>query len=178
MEISFRLAESRKEIDKLSRFLLTQPLGYPNYFDWVERAVSEFELGYKQSILGFYDGTLVSDLVFQPAKDFPDILCELKNGRTDERVRRDYFLRFSIRAAERLAREQGYQAMICDTRSDNLPIVNLLKSSGYSELLRVALYDRNVEDVVFVKKLVRGDSGLFVPVKKSLISRAAWMVFN
>jgi len=173
MDIGFRLAESFRDRDKLSKFLLSQPLGYPNYGDWVERAIEELNLGYKQSILGFYNGALVSDLVFQPSKDFPTLLCELKNGRTHERIRRDYFLRFSIRTVERLAGEQGYQAMICDTRSDNLGVVDLLKSSGYSELLRVPLYEQNVEDVVFVKKLVRGDNDLLVPVKNKIISKAA-----
>ncbi|MFH1586024.1 MAG: hypothetical protein ABIB79_04610 [archaeon] len=44
---------------------------------------------------------------------------------------------------------------MCDLRSDNIPIRNLLLINGYKEIARVDLYNEGYEDVVLVKPLKR-----------------------
>ena len=58
-DYSFRYAESKKEIDGIVSFILTQPLGYPNFEDWVERSRQELLYGNKRAIVAFSDGFLV-----------------------------------------------------------------------------------------------------------------------
>jgi len=41
---------------------------------------------------------------------------------------------------------------------------------GYTELLRVALYDLNKEDIVMVKKFQDTNEGIFLLIKKKLLS--------
>ncbi len=172
MEINFRLAESLKDRDSLVKFLRLQSLGYPNYNDWVDRAIADLEAGWKTCMLGFCNGILVADLVYQPSKVFPTVFCELKNGRVIQEFHRGHYLSFMIRQSEISARKAGYHAMICDTRSTNLPIINMLLSSGYNELLRVPLYEKNAEDVVFVKPLFRGKLDT-LDIKHKIISSSA-----
>ncbi len=112
-EIHFRMAEI-KDKDKLAKLLLSQDFGYPVYESWVDKAISEFEIGWKDVMLGFYDGLLVADLISQPHKIFPSILYEIKNGRVLEEFQRGYFLSLMLRQSEVAARKQGYGAVILD----------------------------------------------------------------
>lgn len=170
-DFRFRFAESLEDKGKLIKFLLQHPLGYPHYKDWVSRIREELSTEYKQSILAFSDGILVGDLVFQPHKDFSEYLLELKNMRIHPKLNRRYFGHFMLRQAETEARIAGYQAIICDMRTDNFRITNLLRLCGYHELLRVALYE-DKEDIVMIKSLGKLEKGFFTPVTKKIIEKA------
>jgi hypothetical protein len=148
----FRLLEDKKDTNKLKKFLLEQPFNYPYYEDWVERAVSQIDLGYKKTILSFSDGFLVGDLIFQPHKTLMNVI-ELKNMRIHPNLKRRYFGFFMLRQAE--AESRGYNAIICDTRSDRTDVLNLLRLCEYHEISRVPLYESNTEDVVLLKNLNR-----------------------
>ncbi|MBI3623321.1 hypothetical protein HY212_04570 [Candidatus Pacearchaeota archaeon] len=167
----FRFAEDRKEIDQLAKFLLLQPLNYPDYGDWVERARTDLLSGYKNSILAFSDGFLVGDVVYQSHKQFPRIR-ELKNLRVHPKLRGRYFGMFMFRQAEK-ENLGDFDAVICDTRSDRIEVLNMTRLSGYQELLRAPIYDKNVEDVVMYKSFERTSSGLLGPIKRDLLARAA-----
>jgi hypothetical protein len=41
--------------------------------------------------------------------------------------------------------------MICDARSDRTDVLKILRTAGYSEIARVALYESDVEDIVMGK---------------------------
>lgn len=160
---SFRFAEDTKDILNLERFLLKQELNYPNYGDWVFRAKQELLSGYKKSILAFSDGFLVGNLIYQPHKDLPRVR-ELKNLRVHPKLRERYFGAFMLKQAEK-ENQNEYDAIICDTRTDRIQIVNLLKNFGYETLLKIPLYDSNIEDMIMIKKFERTPTGFFGSVK-------------
>lgn len=168
----FRYPEGIGDIKKLERHLLAQPLGYPYYEDWVSKSIGEIETEYKKVILAFSDDFLVGNLILQPHKDFQKIL-EFKNMRVHPKVRERYFAVFMFKQGERIALEENYDAIICDLHSDNIPMLNLLRFMGYEKLLEIPLYDKNVKDIVMVKKFERTDSGLFTPIKQKIISGLA-----
>ena len=168
---NFRHAQDEKEIRKLEKFLLLQPLGYLNYEDWVSRVREELLAEYKRSILFFSDGYLVGNLVFQPHKQFPRIR-EAKNERVHPKLQGRYCGAFMFKQMEAESPED-YDAIICDTRSDQIGVMSMLKSLGYEELLRVPLYDKNVEDVVMIKRFEKTPEGIFSPIKRTLISSTA-----
>ena len=164
---SFRFCDDEKDILKVVGFLEKQPFDYPRYMDWVCRAKEELLAGYKKAILAFSDGVLVGDFIYQQHKDFPSVI-EFKNARVHEKLRRRFFLSFMIRQAEV---EAGGNAIICDTHSDNYPVIGLLKSLGYQELLRAPIYDENSEEIIFGKTFGK-EKGIFVPIKKKILERA------
>ena len=170
-DFNFRFVEERKDIRELEKHLLQQPMNYHHYEDWVNGCVEDLESGYKNSILAFSEGLLVGNLIFQPHKQFSSIM-EFKNMRVHEKLQGRYFGSFMVKQAEAEAHKKGYGAIIGDTRSDNFPIMNMLKILGYEELLRIPLYDHNVEDVVMVKKFDKTDKGFLLPIKKSIIYSA------
>lgn len=155
-DFRFTFLEDEKEIRKLKKFLLEQSFNYPHYEDWVERAISEVLSGYKKTILAFSDNILIGDLIFQPHKNLLRVM-ELKNMRIHPEFKRRYFGFFMLRQAE--AESKDYDAIICDTRSDRLDVLNMLKLCGYRELSRASLYDSNIEDVIMLKNL--NNKGLF-----------------
>lgn len=165
-DFRFRFLEEEKEIKQLKEFLLKQSLNYPNYEDWVERVMIEVDLGYKRTILAFNDNILVGNVIFQPHKNLSRIM-ELKNIRIHPALRRRYFGFFMLRQAE--AESQDYDAIICDTRSDRIDILNMLKLCNYKELLRTPLYDPNLEDIVLLKNLNIPDSKFVNSIKRNFI---------
>lgn len=172
-DYNFRLAEDMGDIRKLEKHLLQHPRGYPYYEDWVVGRVSpEIESGYKKAILGLSGGFLVANLIIQPHKDFPSIL-EYKNMVVHPKLRGKYFGAFMLKQGEDEARKGNYKAIICDLHSDNVPMLNLLRFMGFEELLRVPLYDKNVEEIIMKKRFERTSAGIFAPIKQKIISGAA-----
>ena len=88
-DFRFKFLEDEKEIKKLRKFILEQSFNYPNYEDWVERAVAQIDLGYKKTILSFSDEVLVGDLIFQSHKTLPRVM-ELKNMRIHPDLKRSF----------------------------------------------------------------------------------------
>jgi len=168
----FKYAESKKEIDGVVSFILTQPLGYPNFEDWVERSRQELLYGNKRAIVAFSDGFLVGDAIFQPHKgtfgdskqnDLPSFgFTELKNVRVHPKLRKRYFGAFMIRQVEAESQNENMGGVIVDTRSDRRDIISMLRQSGYKEIARAPLYDESAEDVIFVKRWEMNDEGFYV----------------
>ncbi|MDP2628587.1 MAG: GNAT family N-acetyltransferase [Nanoarchaeota archaeon] len=152
-DYSFRFAEDRRDILKLERFILQQPLKYPHFGDWVYRAREDLLSGWKKSILAFSEDFLIGDLIFQPHKSLSGNL-ELKNMRVHRKLQGRYFGVFMLKQAEVEARGK-YNGIICDTHSDNYPMINLLRFMGYDEIARAPLYNQNVEEIVMMKNLVK-----------------------
>jgi len=167
-DFSFRSLQDEKEVRELETFLRLQSLGYPNYQDWVTGANEQILSGYKTAIL-FYSGTiLVGDLIYQPHKDFKRVR-EVKNCRVHPSLRDRYCGAFMFKQVEEIDKD-SYDAIILDVRSNQPRLINTVKSLGYEELTRVTLYEKEVEEVVMVKRFERTPSGFFVPIKRDLIS--------
>lgn len=167
---SFRFAEDRKDLDSLFKFNRQYPMGYPGFMDWSLRVIDEILSGWKKAILGFSEDYLVSSLIFQPHKVFPENFLEIKSARADESIWSRYFIVFSLRQVEIESREK-YDFIICDYRSDRKDVANLLNFMGYKELLKIPLYEKNVEDIVAVKSL-KENTGLIDLMKKDILRKA------
>ena len=169
-DFRFRYVEDTKDRNRLAKFLEAQSLSYPNYGDWVERAIVDLDRGYKSSIIALSNDVLVGDCIFQPHKQFPRIR-EVKNMRVHPNLRRRYFGVFMLKQAE--AENHGeYDAIIIDIRSNQPETIEMTQFCGYTELARIPLYEPHLEEVVMVKNFERTPTGMFEPVKKSLLASA------
>lgn len=167
----FRCVEDAKDRNRLAKFLEAQNLSYPNYNDWVERAIVDLDRGYKSSIIALSNEVLVGDCVFQQHKQFPRIR-EVKNMRVHLNLRGRYFGVFMLKQAE--AENYGeYDAIIADVRSNQPEIIEMARFCGYTELARIPLYESHLEEVVMIKTFERTPTGMFGPVKKSLLANSA-----
>ena len=54
MNIQFKFAEKR-DADLLREFIKNQPLNYPKYLEWVDKAMAEFDAGYKHILILLLD---------------------------------------------------------------------------------------------------------------------------
>lgn len=153
MNIHFKLGE-RKDTDIVHRFFSQKSLGYRGYNVWLTKAIEEYRYDIKKAMLGFYEGVLVSSLMFQDCKHLQG-LKELKSGRVQDEFSKRYFLSFMIRQVEAISREEGKLGMICDARSDKLDVLTLLNRNGYREVARADLYNEGHEDSVFMKPLTK-----------------------
>lgn len=153
MDFEFRYLQDERELVQLESFLRLHSLGYPNYQDWVTRTREEVNNSYKNAILAFSDRTIVGDLIFQPHKQFPKHMMEIKNLRVDWRTKGMGLAEFMIKQVEVESRRKGYHAIVGDTRSDNTPVIRLVTSCGFRELARTHLYESDKQDVVYFKPL-------------------------
>ena len=169
-DFRFRHVEDAKDRGKLAKFLEAQNLSYPNYGDWIERAMVDLYRGYKSSIIALSNGVLVGNCIFQPHKQFPRIR-EVKNMRVHPNLRGRYFGVFMLRQAE-VENRGNYDAMITDIRSNQPELIKMALFCGYTKLTRIPLYEHHLEEVVMVKTFEQTPNGIFEPVKKSLISSA------
>lgn len=146
---NFRTVEGTKDLGLLVDFMIKQDLKYPHYEDWVQRSEHEIRQGFKTAILVYSEGILAGDLIYQPHKQLPRVR-ELKNMRIHPALRGRYFAHFMLRQAE-VENKEDYDAIICDARSDQHEMINLMRLLGYLPLIVVPLYDKNATDVVMVK---------------------------
>ena len=145
----FRTLDSVSDIGRVIDFLAKQPLGYPNYQDWVQRTEAELQSGYKQAILALSDNQLVGDLVYQPHKQLPRVR-EIKNLRVHSELRRRDFAHFMLRQAEEHGKDE-FDAVMIDSRTDNPSMINFLTFCGYVQIAETNLYDSLCSDVVLMK---------------------------
>lgn len=172
LDYSFRNAETDKDFTKIGQYLHPLAAGYPKFRTWVyERVIPELKVGYKQAFLGLSEDQIVASLIFQPHKEFPNVFIELKNLRIHPKVKGRFFGSFLLRQVETLSKEEGYQAIVCDTRSNNFPVIELLHFNGYQSIARAPLYEENIEDIIFAKDLGEG-SKLFTSFKKNIYQKA------
>ncbi len=128
-------------------FLSKQDLNYPHYQDWVQRTESELCSEYKQAILAMAEGRLVGNLVYQWHKSMARTI-ELKNLRLDPAVVGRGFANFMLKQVEA---EYKDIPIICDLRSTQVAMIQVLLQRGYIPTARLSLYDTNHEDLVMVK---------------------------
>jgi len=150
MDIQFRLAE-KSDKDFLFKHIRAQQLNYPNYLKWVDKAMTEFEDGYKQAILAFYEKVIVGNLLFQQHKENVNLL-ELKNMRIHPKVQRRYFGQFMIRQVEAENRG-GFSGIICDIHSNRKDLFWMLLACGYKPLCDAPLYEPNILETIMFKSL-------------------------
>ena len=151
-DFSFRTVEARSDLLKLLDFIRSQDLKYPNYQDWVSRAESDIETGWKTGVIATNGSMILGDIIWQPHKELPRVR-EIKNMRVHPSVRSRYFARFLMKQAEAEKRED-YDELMLDLREDHpekKPLIYMLTSMGYRELAAVCLYNPNVRDIVMIK---------------------------
>lgn len=151
INITVRTPQDCIDIRNLRSFMQNQSLGYKNYEDWVERAISELQAGYKTGILAFTNGTLVGDLVFQDHKGLHG-LREIKNLRIHELMHGRGLAQFLLRQVETIETE-GLLGIICDVQEQRQNIIRFMVSRGYQKLATRSLYDPNELDVILIKPL-------------------------
>lgn len=168
----FKFVESAKERDVAHKFILSQDLlvPYPNYSDWCDKTIDETAIGYKGIIMTYNYGIPIADSVFQKYKEFQKIM-EWKNLRVVPEERKGGIALFLESRITKLALEEKSDAIICDTR-ENPALEAMLKSRGYTMIQKLSLYDKNVEDRVYVK-ILKENTGIFQPLKNHIISSAA-----
>ncbi|MBU2562461.1 MAG: hypothetical protein KKF68_02250 [Nanoarchaeota archaeon] len=162
-----------RDLDRVGKFLLNQPLDYPHYSDWVLKTLGELEEGYKQAVLALSDSVLVGNVIYQPHKTLPGF-CELKNARVHLSLQRRFFLGFMIKQIEIFSQEKGDRAVICDVRSSRKELISLLSHLGFIPLVKVPLYDEVKEDLVLVKPLRAFDEQNFLSRVRGKILESAF----
>lgn len=142
---------SRTELRQTIDFLAKQGLGYRNYDSWVQKTESEIDLGIKTAIIALSEGKIVGDLIYHHHKILPGVI-ELKNLRIHPEIRGRYFAPFMLRQVE--CENPNCDLIMGDARSDQREIARLMLGSGYYVLKgEVRLYDKNNQDVVFMKQV-------------------------
>lgn len=163
--------EESGDIGKLVDFLQTQDLGYPHYDHWVQRTEAELQSGYKQAVLGFSNGHLIGDIVFQPHKQLPRVR-EIKNIRVHPAVRGRYVAAFMLRQAE-VEAKQEYDALLVDARTDQQDIIRLLRGMGFVPIAETPLYDPSVPDIILIKAMdARTKTGIIYNAKNLVLGRS------
>ena len=164
----FKHPDSVSDISRVIDFLAKQPLGYPNYQDWVQRTEAELQSGYKQAILALSDNQLVGDLVYQPHKQLPRVR-EIKNLRVHPKLRRRDFAHFMLRQAEEHGKED-FDGVMIDSRTDNPSMIQFLAFCGYVPIAQTQLYNSNCPDVVMIKSFnSRTEKGIVYNAKNIIL---------
>lgn len=145
MNISFRTPSSYLEVKNLVDFLWSQNLGYPNYDDWVLRAKSEIDGGYKTAILAFDEGRIVGNVIYQPHKELAGIR-EIKNLRVSTEIRCRKFGSFLLRQAEWVDFE-AYNALMLDFRELEVEVEKMVISEGFQIVSSKRLYDDEIDKI-------------------------------
>lgn len=166
-DFTFRQLQDKKDLTKLTNFLIKQNLGYPNYEDWVQRCEHELDLGHKTPIVAYSNGHIAGNLIYQAHKELPRIR-EIKNLRVHPQVRRRHFAQFMLRQME-LDQPNNYDAIIVDARATQKEIITLFLTAGYTPIGQKSLYDDNHRDVIMFKSLNQTTaSGILYGVKELL----------
>ncbi|UZE93859.1 MAG: GNAT family N-acetyltransferase [Candidatus Pacearchaeota archaeon] len=148
-----------KELKLLKTFLLSYPMNYPGYKDWVEKiCIPEIEDNWKKAILAFYrqhnkdSWELVGNAIYQATKEsqLPNTL-HFKNMRVKEGFRREGVASFLIKQVEKATKAKGLNLIILDFRKERKDLAKFLLWHGYKPLFEECLYDDNNLDVVMVK---------------------------
>ena len=145
MNITFRKPNSFAELKTLIDFLWAQNLGYPNYDDWVLRALGELDDGYKKAIIAYDDNVIVGSIIFQPHKELSGIR-EIKNLRVSPHCRSRRFGSFLLRQCEWFE-SQTFHSLLCDFRADQEEVERLLVDEGFRIVSVRSLYDDRLDKI-------------------------------
>ncbi len=158
-----------KQLKMLIDFMASQDRDYPHYHDyWLPKTETQLERGEKQAILAFSEGRLVGDLVHQVCRDSGlGRLREIKNGRIHPEMRERYFMKFMLRQLYKEC-EGKYDGLIVDVRANQPDTYNYLMQEGFISVVKVPLYEKEMDEVVMFKPL-RKDSELLKPKIKKII---------
>lgn len=163
-DFNIRSVKDRLDLIELKSFLMGKHLNYPQYEDWVHRAMVEIDLGYKTGILAYERGTLIADLVYQPHKELPGFR-EIKNLRIHPRMRKRGLARFMIKQAE-VEDTRDLLGIIADAHDTQKDAILFLQSEGYVPISGCSLYDPNQREIILMKLLQRQNQKLIKRIKE------------
>lgn len=148
-----QLITEPEEIEQIYEFIKRFQYDYPDYLIWVEQCFRELQLGYKKAFVYKINNEIIASLIFQQHKTEPKIL-EMKNARVKPRYRRRKIFTSLYDAVEKYAKEKGFKRITCDTHKDNLPVIQTLKSLGFTIEAEETLYTRKRLESILSKNLV------------------------
>ena len=169
---TFTTLENRNQLRNLVDFMASQNLDYPHYDEWLQKTESQLETGEKEAILAFSEGKLAGDLVHQVCRDNGlGIIKEIKNLRIHLDVRERYFASFMLR---QLYAECGdrYKGLLVDIRANQKQTQDFFISQGFIPLINIPLYEKNIDEVVMFKPLVKESEILRSKIKKIIQARS------
>lgn len=135
------------EIKRLYAFIKAQPLDYPNYDAWVEKCLQELQAGVKHALVARTNELILANVIFQTHKQEPRIL-EVKNCRVDISYRgKGIFTKLMV-AVEEYAREKGYQRIIVDAHTSNIPFIKAAERTGFRKDGEEPLYNEKLETIL------------------------------
>jgi len=146
------LLTDQNEIQRLYEFIKQYPLDYPDYFAWLEKCYRELQMGNKKAVVCVNNERIIANLIFQQHKRDPKSL-ELKNGRVDERLRRQKIFTRLYEVVEQYARENGFLRIVADTHTDNQPVIATFEDLGFVIEAEGNLYRKDKLEVILSKLL-------------------------
>ncbi len=167
---TFTQLQDLSEVRDLVDYVRLQGLGYPRYDEWVQRTESELIAGNKRAILAVSEGRVVGNLIYQQHKGLSSLL-EIKNLRVSAPFKGRNFGSFMLRQLEAEAKE-SYAGIIGDVRADQPSVLKFMICSGYIPVVKIPLYDANMDDIT-VMKIFGGSDGLIDFARKTITRRDA-----
>ena len=125
---------------------------YPDFLSWADKTYREIRRETKRAMIALMGRELVGLTVYQAHRKMPDAL-EIKNLTVRPDARGRHIASFLMRNTElEGAREYGASSVVCDAKSDNLPVRYFLTRCGYRAVGRQDLYHLGSgDDTVFTK---------------------------
>ncbi|VVB83051.1 Uncharacterised protein [uncultured archaeon] len=169
---TFTSLEDVKQLRNLVDFMASQDLDYPSYDEWLQKTESQLERGEKQAILAFSEKRLVGDLVHQVCRDNGlGIIREIKNLRVHPDMGGRYFASFMLRQLYAECGEK-YKGLLVDVRVNQKRTQDFFISQGFIPLMNIPLYEKNIDEVVMFKPLVKESEILRPKIKKIIQARS------
>jgi GNAT superfamily N-acetyltransferase len=143
-------ADAAGDIALAVDFMAKNPLHYPRYHEWLERAREQMFSGQKHALCCRYNGLIAATLTWQthPSEAFT---AELKNMRVHPDARLRGIGQFLLRMCERTA-ARTHSLLRCDMGEDNEALPFFLRW-GYRQVDSIDLYNSGMKDILLVKVL-------------------------
>ncbi len=151
--IESKLVGSEEDIKRVTSYLRSLNLDYPDYQKWVDRCESELRSGYKKGYYVEKDLQIAGVVIFQPHKQDESVL-EIKNFNVSSKYSElgigsllfdsleDYF-----------EKVPSFRKMQVDTHEDNSKIIDFFKKRGFNIIKKEPLYeDSRIETILQKEK--------------------------
>jgi len=138
------------EIRKLNKFLLSQPLDYPNHSEWIEKCIHEVKSGYKTSFGCYKNKEIIGDVIVQKDKSDPS-KAEIKYLKTDPAFEHIGVGSALLESAEIFSVDNRFKKIVVDTHSTNKKMINFFLKHGFIILEEKALYRAGQLETILIK---------------------------
>ncbi|MFA5060934.1 MAG: GNAT family N-acetyltransferase [Candidatus Pacearchaeota archaeon] len=142
-------AKSEEEISKITSYLASLNLDYPNYLLWVKKCKKELISGYKQS---FYvtDKKIIGVIIFQPHKEQENVL-EIKHFSIEKNYWDKGIGSLLLDLLEDYFRKTSFKNIRVDTHEENTNLINFFKRKGFKTIKKEYLYNPLQKEIILQK---------------------------